>query len=288
MSKLNCLLIAVSLLSQSAISLAMDDASADKIMEEQKTKCSSNTSMEWNSTLNRCVGKAAARAQRNEAIECEGITDVAAKEKCHLASVEKTSGLSSDTGSLNQGNTTGSMVLNGAAAAYTAVSMLTENGMKLESSSCTSKNILGVTSVAGFASDIYLKKKAKDKVKDLEGKYQLEKTTSGYQGQVKAFEYLKEEQQTVVDIAKMEKKRNMLLMAGYALAAGFAAYEIIWDKNPDCSKPQEQESGKTPSQTTEVKTVAQTTPPAAAVEGAQSFPVRTPDIKTTPLPALGN
>ncbi len=234
MTKFCSLLIAFSLSFQS-VSLAMDDASADKYIADQKTACANNSSMEWNNSLNRCVGKAQARATRNEAKECEALTDVSAKEKCHLASAQNKSGLSADTGKLNQGNTTAAMVMNGAAAAYSVVSLITENGFSLKSSSCTSKNILGITSAAGLASDLYLKKRARSKVKELEGKYKLETTTNGYQGQVKAFEYLREEQQTVVDIAKMEKKRNMLLTAGYALAAGFAAYEIMWVKTPDCS-----------------------------------------------------
>lgn len=243
MMKLGCLLIAFSLLTQS-VSLAMDDAAADKYIADQQAACAKNTSMEWNTSLNRCVGKAAARETRNEAKDCGALKDAAAKEKCHLASVEKKTGLSSDASKLNQGNTTGSMVMNGAVAAYAVSSLIMENGFDLKGSSCTSKNILGVTAAAGLASDLYLKKKAKDKVKALEGKYKLETTTNGYQGQVKAFEYLKEEQQTVVEIAKLEKKRNMLLTAGYALAAGFAAYELIWPaKSPDCSKASEGGAG---------------------------------------------
>lgn len=194
--------------------------------------------MEWDGTLNRCVGKRAARETRHDAQNCNTLTDIKAREQCHIGVAEKKTGLSSDTGSLNQGNTTASMVMNGVGLAYSIIQLISAIGGKGASSMCTSKKIFGVTSLAGVASDIYLKRRAKKKVQELEGKYKLDKNSNAHEAQVKALEYLKEEQETVASIANMEKKRNLLLMAGYGIAAGFAAYEIFADPpNPDCYKP---------------------------------------------------
>jgi hypothetical protein len=121
MLKLECPILLFTMLLPS-FSWSMDDAKADKYVEEQKAACAKNTAMEWSATLNRCVGKADARQTRSDTQSCEKITDMAAREKCHLSIAEKKSGLSSDPNSLNKDGTSKSMLLNGAAAAYSAVS----------------------------------------------------------------------------------------------------------------------------------------------------------------------
>lgn len=240
MHKLNCLLIILSIAITPMLAMAQDsttnDAKVEANIAAQIATCKSNTAMEWSSTLNRCVGKAQARATRNEARACDALTDVKAKEKCHLGIAEKSTGLSSDAAKLNPDGTTKSMLLNGSvAAAYAVITLVSKFGAKKSNNNCTSKHIMGITSVAGLASDVYLKMSAKKKVKELEGKYALDKTSSAYEAQVKALEYLKEEQQTVVDIASLEKKRNLALMLGYGVAAGFAAYEMAFpSENAPC------------------------------------------------------
>lgn len=249
MLKLNCLLIIISIAITPMLAIAEDatsnDSKAEANMAAQVATCKANSAMEWSSTLNRCVGKVEARATRNESKACDKIPDVTAREKCHIGVAEKSTGLSADTEKLNQGGTTGSMMLNGSVlAAYTIIALISKEGIKGITSGCTSKKILGITSVAGLASDVYLKVTAKKKVKELEDKYALDKTSSAYEAQVKALEYLKEEQQTVVSIAALEKKRNLALMLGYGIAAGFAVYEMTFvSSNPDCFKPQEEETG---------------------------------------------
>jgi hypothetical protein len=242
MNKLNCLLSAILLLVTTSV-VAMDTAAVNANMAQQQETCAKNTAMEWSATLNRCIGKQAAVDSRRAAQACDGITDLAAKEKCHISLAEQNTKLSSDTKGLNQGKTTNSMMMNGIAAAYTAINMISTFGKDGQKSNCTSKKILGVTSVAGLVSDVYLKMKAKKKVKALEGKYKLDTTTSTHEAQVSALEYLKDEQQTVVEIAGMEKKRNLALMLGYGIAAGWAVYEMTpFGANPDCMKPNEGET----------------------------------------------
>jgi len=245
MYQFNCLLILLTLAMTPLHAYADPDSKAEANMAAQMTACSANTAMEWSSKLNRCVGKVAARAVRNESKACNELSDVAAKEKCHLAIAEKSTGLSADTEKLNQGGTTGSMLLNGSiAAAYAIIALISEKGISGLTSGCTSKKILGVTSAAGLASDAYLKMSAKKKVKELENKYALDKTSSAYEAQVKALEYLKEEQETVVKISSLEKKRNMALMAGYGAAAAFAAYEIAFPPaSGPCNDPTQTNEG---------------------------------------------
>lgn len=265
MHKLNCLLIILSIAITPMLAIGDDTNKVEANMDAQVAACKANTAMEWSSSLNRCVGKVEARATRNESKACNDIVDLKAREKCHLAVAEKSTGLSSDTEKLNQGSTTSSMLLNGSVlAAYTIIALISKEGIKGIMSGCTSKKILGLTSAAGLASDVYLKVTAKKKVKELEDKYALDKTSSAYEAQVKALEYLKEEQQTVVSIAGLEKKRNLALMLGYGVAAGFAAYEMTFvSNNPDCFKPVEEETG-TGEGTTNITAKAD---PASTIQG---------------------
>lgn len=248
MYKVNCLLIILAISMTPTQVYADSDSKADENIKAQVEKCAANTSMEWSSKLNRCVGKVEARATRNESKACNDLVDVAAKEKCHLGIAEKNSGLhSADTEKLAKGGSTKSMVLNGSvAAAYAIISIISKKGISGLKSGCTSKKILGITSAAGLASDVYLKFSTKKKVKELEDKYVLDKTSSTYESQVKALEYLKEEQETVVKISALEKKRNMALMAGYGAAAAFAAYEMAFPPaSGPCSDPSKTNEGDT-------------------------------------------
>lgn len=230
--------ISISLL-VSSISLAQTDVA----MEAQKAECQKNTSTEWSSSLNKCVGKVEARQTRHEANDCNSSPDMAQREACHKALAEKKTGLSSDTKSLPQGNTTGSMLMN---TAYSIVALINHTGSAGKASSCTSKTIFGVTAVAGLASDVYLKYKAKKKVAELAGKYKLDVKNGASDAQVKALEYLKEEQNTVAEIASLEKKRNQLLMMGYAAAGLMAAWELspYGAANADCQKEEKKDASK--------------------------------------------
>lgn len=217
-------------------------AQSDPALEKQKADCGKSASSEWSPTLHKCVGKVEARQARHEANDCNAIAEMSQREACHKALAEKKTGLSSDPKSLNQGNTTGSMIMN---AAYSIVALINHTGTSGKKSSCTSKTIFGVTAVAGLASDFYLKYKAKKKVEELAGKYKLDTKNGASDAQVKALEYLKEEQNTVAEIASMEKKRNMLLMLGYGAAGVMAAVELAWPAmSPACAQGDPKSAGE--------------------------------------------
>lgn len=248
-----CLLILLTFAMNSYQAFADPNSKAQENMAAQLAACSKNTAMEWSNKLNRCVGKEAARETRNDSKSCNELTDITAKEKCHLALAEKTTGLSADTGQLSQGGTSKSLLLNGAiAAAYGIITLVNQKSLPGMFSGCTSKKILAITATAGILSDVYLKVSAKKKVKELEGKYALEKNSSSYESQLRALEYLKEEQETVIKIASLEKKRNMALMLGYGMAAGFALAEIAFPPaSGPCSKPTK-EAGENSASTEKV------------------------------------
>lgn len=215
-------------------------AQADGIAQQQ-ADCAKNKAMVWSAPMNRCIGVQQEIDTRHEVQDCNKNTDATARENCFKAIAENKTGLSSDPGKLDTtGGTNKSLMMNGVNTAYAALNFINAFGSAKKNNPCMSKKIFGVTAVAGTLSDVYLKNRAKNKVKDLEGKYTLDAKSTAANSQVKAFEYLKDEQNTVADIAGMEKKRNMLLMLGYGAATAMAIYEMTpMGANAACTKPEQ-------------------------------------------------
>ena len=239
-NELKHLIFCTSLIVTSSSFTASVYAQTDASLIQQQADCTKNTAMQWSTSMNRCVGIQQAIDARHEVQDCNKITDLTQRENCHKAIAEKQTGLSADTNALDQtGGTNKSLLMNGVNTAYAALNFINAFGSAKKSSPCMSKKIFGVTAVAGTLSDVYLKNRAKNKVKDLEGKYKLDAKTTAANSQVQAFEYLKDEQNTVADIAGMEKKRNMLLMLGYGAATAMALYEMTpMGANAACTKPE--------------------------------------------------
>ena len=203
----------------------------DPYLAKQKEECAKKLNKTWDTSRNRCIEKVENKEMRKAETEagnkCLEIKDLEARKKCFVEDARaKTPGMNTQP----QGG-----ALKGTAAivthAYSVMSLIqmATNGVE---SNCTSKTIFGATSLVGSLSDIYLKIQTKKKLKSLQDKYKIDLNTGRHDAQVKALEYLKEEQETLADIANKEKKRNMLMMAGYGAALGFAVYEMI--QTPAC------------------------------------------------------
>lgn len=239
-------------------------------LSEQITACKSNAAMNWDSTLNRCVYKKQDIQTQNQVAECGAIEDQAAREKCFLNVAEGKTGLSSDTDKIyDSSGTTKSAVMNSAVSAYYVVDILnkkfakdsgasipeetpkdasataksdnkvqsnnsSEDSSKASSKSCMSKQILGITGVAGLATDVWMKMQTKKKMEELKKAYAVDLETSAFDGQQKAFEYLLKEQETVKEMAGLEKKRNLALMAGYGAALAMSVWETFFNQNAEC------------------------------------------------------
>lgn len=200
----------------------------------QKTECDKHTSLEWSNNLNRCVTKKEVLSERNEAEQCNQLANETEQKACHLKLAEKKTSLNSNPDDLPQGNTTGSLVMNGAYSIVAAINMTGQGGFK---STCLSKNIFHTTALAGISSDLFLKYKASSKIKELKNKFSKDIKEGKTDNQYKALEYLKEEQVTVGEIASLEKKRNILLGLGYGASAIAAGYELAFpENNVECMK----------------------------------------------------
>jgi len=278
-------LIIIASVGLSSHSFAMDEGLADKYLQKQIEDCNKNTAKQWDSSTNRCVGKVEAIATRNEAKECNAIADIEQRKACHLNIAQKNSGLNADPNSLNQGNLGKSAIMNGIGSAYAILGFINSAGESGKNSTCTSKKIFGYTALAGTVTDIWLKIRSKKKMNALADKYQLDKTNSPYEAQVRALYYLKEEQQTVADIAAAEKKRNLLLTLGYGAASAMAIFEIAtsstggsthcWQKEVKTQEPVAQQAAEQSNATAGTETVRaqdQTTGEVKPTAAASSAP----------------
>lgn len=257
------LIFSLSLVVTSSTLPSLAFAQVDTSLDQQKADCAKNSAAQWSATMNRCVGTVEAKQTRDDSKACNAIADLTQRAECHKKLAEQKTGLNSDPNSLNQGNTGKSAIMNGVGSAYAILGYFNVFASKKTQSPCMSKKIFGVTALAGTVSDFYLKARAKAKVNELTNKYQLGVKTGAYDAQVKALEYLKDEQNTVADIANMEKKRNMLLMMGYGAATIMAIYEMTpmganaactkkdKDKEQDCKENPAQDKCKTEEKTCE-------------------------------------
>lgn len=269
-----------------AISIPVFGADEDAA---QKEACSKNSAMEWNVELGRCVGKAAARQTRHEAQACDALTDIAAQKACHMQVAENKTGVSGDAekeASKVNSLQSRSTIINTANGVIAVINMIAKDSSE---SKCMSKQIFGITSLGGFLTDIYMKINTKKKLNALKDKFVVENKDNAYSSQVKALEFLKEEQEVIKKIASQEKKRQMLLMIGYGAAAATAAFETL--TNDACYAPQEKKSEASAqadkvAKEADIKAEAKPAPtPEGAPEGAQTHAVKEPGpIETRELP----
>lgn len=270
-------------------------------LQAQKTACAKNTAMEWSLDLNRCVGKAQSRKDRHDAQDCNALTDVEARKACHMNLATTKTGVTADPNQAAEKISSGqtqSAVIN---TASTIVSMLNLFASDKAGSACMSKSIMGITSVGGLATDIWMKIDTRKKLKALQNKYQIDAKTSPYDAQSRALYYLKEEQEVVKKIASLEKKRQMLLMIGYGAAVVAAGFESMtnaacWQKEP--AKPAQ--SKPDPGKDAVVENAAppgatpETGPPTSAPEAAASAAAPAAPAPTaatapdSPAPASGS
>lgn len=258
-------------------------------LEVERTNCSKSTAYTWDASRNRCIQKAESQEARHEVENCAALTDAQARKDCHKKIAEQKTGLDSDIKSLPQGTVGKSAVMNGIASVYAILGLINSAGSNGKASTCVCKKIFAVTSIAGTLTDIWLKIKAKTAMNDLKNKYQLGVKNNAYDNQSKAFEYLKEEQLTVKEIAAREKTRNMLLTAGYGAAALMALYEMSGISNkPDCYKRDEStpEAKSAPGKeaSNDPKLAESTTPNEITPQQAEPQPQPQPQPRPQPEP----
>ncbi len=212
---------------------------AEQTIQEQQTACT-GAGYQWDTSLNACM-------QTQQAVDLKEDHDTCAEsedpDSCYKDTAESFTGVKAGDGA--NGKLKGEMLAKTAAGAYSLFSMV---GLQAKLSgkaatgvnSCISKKIFMGTSVAWILGDIFLKKSAKDRFKKLQEQYKDEATnedlkgtvTGSYQAQVRAFAYLKQEQELVKTQADSRSKLQLAVVLGYGASLGMAIYETFMMSNP--------------------------------------------------------
>jgi hypothetical protein len=211
----------------------------EQTIDEQRTACT-GAGFEWDSSLNACM-------QTQQAVELKEDHDTCAEsedpDSCYKETAESFTGVKAGDGT--DGKLKGAALAKTAAGAYSLFSMV---GLQAKLSgatptgvnNCMSKKIFMGTSVAWILGDIFLKMSAKDKFKKLQEQYKDEATnedqkggvSGSYQAQVRAFTYLKQEQEHVKEQADGRSKLQLAVVLGYGASMGMAIYETFMMSNP--------------------------------------------------------
>jgi hypothetical protein len=209
----------------------------------------------WDAKRNRCMYTQTSLDNQAEYISCEESDN---KEACYereaKARVDKTR---NEYGDEVKGKDVGSVKSKGAMTtglmtAFSAVSVVTaffsKNVTGITDSSLAVKVFAG-TSAAGFIKNTFFEKDVEKKTDELKDKFEKEvaDTSSMKDGQIRAFDYLEEEQAYLEKHSKEQKKFYNMLALGYTGASIAAAYEIFVTFGGGCSKPAE--SGTSETQT---------------------------------------
>lgn len=231
-------------------------------LDDQRKNCT-GAHQEWDDELNSCMTTNDAIEMREDYQSCAESEDPQA---CYLSTAEEKSGVKSGDSYKKNGTENIAMMVAGAYSIFMAIAMLSARAVAKDNlgkpeptGKCTSKLIFWGTSLAWIAGDMYLKHIAKKKFKDISEKYEKEanneniKGDSGnYAAQVRAFHYLREEQEQIKDQAKKRKMLQVAVVAGFGASAGFAAYETFTPtgqlkacKTPDENTPEAQPEAPT-------------------------------------------
>ncbi|MDC0254791.1 hypothetical protein OAK75_07830 [Bacteriovoracales bacterium] len=197
--------------------------STSKTLEEQKSECLEISSKIWDESLNRCINKQGSVDEREKFKECEAITDLTERNTC-LEELRK-----KQIGDMKEENPVAWLGTSGA-----VVSTLTLIAINLAAKEtggvCLSKKILTAAALAHLVSEAYNYFYAEKELRELREAYSetVNDEQKAYDAQLKALEFLKEEQQTIASVAG-KKKIAYSLVAGLYGAALLAA---VWELTP--------------------------------------------------------
>ncbi|MEE2743351.1 MAG: hypothetical protein VYD54_05550, partial [Bdellovibrionota bacterium] len=194
-----------------------------KTLEEQKAECFESSSKIWDESLNRCINKQGSVDEREKFKECEAITDLTERNTC-LEELRK-----KQMGDMKEENPVA--WLGTAGAVVSTLTLIAINLAAKETGGvCLSKKILTAAALAHLVSEAFNYFYAEKELRELREAYSetVNDEQKAYDAQLKALEFLKEEQQTIASVAA-KKKIAYSLVAGLYGAALLAA---VWELTP--------------------------------------------------------
>ena len=194
-----------------------------KSLDEQKADCLESNSKVWNESLNRCMDKQESVDMRKKFLECEKITDLTERNTC-LEKLRK-----EQIGDMKEENPVA--WLGTAGAVVSTLTLVAINlAAKETGGQCLSKKIMTGAALGHLVSEAYNYFYAEKELRELREAFSetVNDEEKAYEAQLKALEFLKEEQQTIQSVAN-KKKVAYSIVAGLYGAALLAA---IWELTP--------------------------------------------------------
>lgn len=190
----------------------------DEGMLAERDACQEDASKEWSCDLNRCVTTQESKQVRDDYLVCATMENDAERKACHDEYAKHY------TGDLSTKEPPHMMAagINAAFAGLMGIAALSKNP---NGGKCYSKWIVLGTGAMALVSELYFRFVANKEIKDLREEYDKEVPGEPYYAQVRALEYLKQEQEALSKMAGNRKKAYMLQMAGYTVGAVAAIFE---------------------------------------------------------------
>ena len=196
---------------------------ASKTLDEQKQECLESNTKIWNESLNRCMDKQESVDMRKKFLECEKIADPAERNSC-LENLRK-----EQIGEMKEENPVS--WLGTAGAVVSTLTLVAINlAAKETGGQCLSKKIMTAAALGHLVSEAYNYFYAEKELRDLREAFSeiVNDEEKAYDAQLKALEFLKEEQQTIQSVAKKKKIAYSIVSGLY----GAALLAAIWELTP--------------------------------------------------------
>jgi hypothetical protein len=196
-------------------------AIGDDQIAAEMADCLNYPNKEWDSNRNMCVTTVESKETRDEVRACAELEGEAQK-ACHDRIAQEKTGVTPG-GEGKDSLMMISLLASGASGIMLASSSKAFGG---GGNTCTSLYIMGATSLGGLAAEFIFKRSAKKALEELRERYEKEASIEdAYTAQKRAFEYLKEEQLAISELAKKRFHSYMVVAAGFSAAAVYAIME---------------------------------------------------------------
>jgi hypothetical protein len=210
----------------------------DPDLREAKRQCDQNQAKNWDCNTNRCLNTQASIDDRHEYEDCMKIEDDKARKQCHDDYAE------GKVGDLEEGGDDGGSMASGVMGMAVGLAAINFFGKEGKKSKCMCKTVFAGAAIAGLAGELYTYMSLEKELDELRERYEKEAVNENpYQAQLRAFQFLKEEQETIAKIAEKKATTYKLVAAAYAAAAAVAVYDMV--QNPNCASGEETTPGGT-------------------------------------------
>ncbi len=241
-------------------------------MIKQRDLCEEDASKSWSCDLNRCVTTQESKEARDDYLACATIDDDSERKKCHDDYAKTYVGDLKD----KEAPHTMAASVNGVFALLMGVASFYKSQT---GGSCYSKWIVLGTGAAGVLSELYFRFWASKELEDLRKNYKKENHEDPYFSQLRALEYLKQEQEAMAKMAGNRKKAYMLLTAGYTVGVAAAIMESM-KQPPTCGGDEKEQDKK--ADTAEAKTETPTQTDTATSQNISGDEVASTTSTNTP------